>query len=211
MKSVDGFIAELKDTIPPLTIANLLRISGALLVIVVVSSALTAALWHFLPDLEQFSRFGYFGIFLITLISSSTIFFPLPGYILWLSLIVTLDLNLALAALVGSVGGTLGEITGYYAGYAGRKLVPDEYAKQYTAAEKWMGRYGGLAIAAFAFVPLLIFDIVGLVAGSLKYNVWKFLFFCWMGRLPRSFIEVYTYAYTGKALLDLVATCVTGE
>ena len=63
-----------------------------------------------------------------------------------------------------------------------------------------MKRHGGWAIFLFALFPFLIFDFVGIAAGMLRYPVRKFILYCWLGRLPRAFIE----CYVGATLLELV-------
>ena len=108
--------------------------------------------------------------------------------------------NTALIALVASIGGALGESTGYLLGYAGRAVIAPEQLQRYQVAEKWMKRRGGLAIFLFAFFPFLIFDFVGIAAGVFRYPLRKFLLFCWAGRLPRSFIE----CYAGATILEFV-------
>ncbi len=140
-------------------------------------------------NLERFLVYGYFGIFLLTLVSSSTIILPLPGEALLIA--AGGVLNPLWLALVASIGGTLGELTGYLAGYWGRKAIAGEYRERYQRAEYWMRRYGGPTIFVFALVPLLIFDLVGLAAGALRFPLWKFLLFCWVGRILRSLAEAY--------------------
>jgi membrane protein YqaA with SNARE-associated domain len=94
----------------------------------------------------------------------------------------------------------LGEITAYYVGYGGQKLIALQDSRRYRIAKGWMNHYGGIAITILAFVPMFIFDFVGIAAGALKYPVGKFLLFCYAGRLPRAFIE----AYFGSELFKFV-------
>ena len=108
--------------------------------------------------------------------------------------------NPPLVALVASIGGTLGEISGYLVGYGGRAFIAPDQSERYQMAERWMQRRGGFAIFLFALVPFFIFDFVGIAAGVFRYPVKKFLLYAWLGRLPRSFIEVYV----GSSLLDAI-------
>jgi membrane protein YqaA with SNARE-associated domain len=48
-----------------------------------------------------------------------------------------------------------------------------------------------VTLAVFSFMPVLIFDLVGIIAGALRLPMWKFLLATYAGRLPRSLIEVY--------------------
>lgn len=170
--------------------------------IVVLSAALIYLMWlledYFGLPLEEFAPLAYLVVFVVTLLSSATILFPAPGVAI--IMVVAAKWNPAIVALVASVGGTIGELTGYYAGHVGRRIIVTEYRKRYEQAVSWMDRYGFWAIFLFALVPVFIFDLVGLAAGALRLPVWKFLLACWGGRIPRSLIE----AYVGAGILPLV-------
>ena len=142
--------------------------------------------------LDEFAPLAYLVVFGSTLLSSATIFFPAPGVAIIMA--AAAKWNPAIVALVASVGGTLGELTAYYAGHVGRKIIVTQYRKRYEQAVAWMNRYGLWAIFAFALIPMLIFDLVGLAAGALKLKLWKFLLACWGGRIVRSFVEAYVGA-----------------
>jgi membrane protein YqaA with SNARE-associated domain len=201
------FLTELRGTLTMPTKGSLLRAILLLVALLAIVVGLSFLISHYFPSEEEFrtefipryGRYAYPAIFLICLLSSLTILIPAPGTVLWLLLVKFLNLNKVLAGVVGSIGGTLGEITGYYVGYAGRAVIAPQYSQRYQMAERWMRRYGGITIFVFAFT-WLPFDLAGLAAGSLKYPVGKFLLFCWLGRLPRHIIE----AYAGVSLLDLM-------
>jgi uncharacterized membrane protein YdjX (TVP38/TMEM64 family) len=173
-----------------------------LVVITLLFIALSAVLVHFLPNLEKFAKYGYLGVFVATLVGSATIIAPAPGLAVILSAAVIW--NPIWVALVASIGGTLGEATGYWVGRGGRAFIAREYQKEYEEAERWMERYGGLAIFLFALVPVLIFDLAGIAAGALRFPFWKFLLFCWAGRVPRSFIEAYSGLGVSRLILPFI-------
>ena len=89
------------------------------------------------------------------------------------------------------MGSALGEITGYYAGYVGEKIIVNEQNRTYQRAVSWMKRYGIWTVLVIAAIPLVLFDVVGLIAGALRLPLWKFLLACWAGRIPKAFIEAY--------------------
>jgi len=173
---------------------------------VVGIAALTAGIVYLLSflegyfglPLEEFALQAYLIVFGVTLLSSCTILFPAPGVALVMA--AAAKWNPAIVAMAASVGGTIGELTGYYAGYLGRKIIVTAYHERYEQAAGWMNRYGLWAIFAFALVPILIFDLIGLAAGALRLPVWKFLLACWAGRIVRSLIE----AYFGAGFIPLV-------
>ncbi len=140
-------------------------------------------------DVESIAEIGYAGVFLATFLASTTIIFPSPG--IAVVVVAAALFNPAWVALVAAVGGSLGEFTGYLAGYGGRIAIGERYGKRYQQAERWMERHGFLTLATFAFMPFLLFDLAGIAAGALRFPFWKFLLACFAGRLPRSFIESY--------------------
>ena len=168
-------------------------------VIILCFMGLSFGLLRLFPNPEEFARYGYIGVFLATLLSSATIVVPAPGIAVVLAAATTW--NPALVAVVASIGGTLGELTAYYVGRGGRTIIIRQYQAGYEKAEDWMNRYGGLTIFVFALVPVFIFDLVGVAAGTLRFPIQKFILFCWAGRLPRSFME----AYLGYGMFHLIS------
>ncbi len=148
-------------------------------------------------DLEKLLRYGYLGIFLISL-SCVTIMFPLP----WEAVIIAAGttLNPLWVGIIAATGATIGELSSYFAGYWGRKIILGEHLGRYGKAESWLKRYGSLAVFVFALLPILIFDLLGLVAGSFRFPLWKFILACWAGRLIRCLVE----AYLGRGLVGFL-------
>lgn len=128
--------------------------------------------------IEEFENLGYLGIFLICLVSNASIILPVPGIFLSLPLLTVL--NPALIGLVGATGGTIGEVTAYIAGYSGRAMIQNGWL--HGRVEGWMKRWGIWIIFMFAAFPLLPVDIAGIVAGTLRFPLWKFLLVVWVGK-----------------------------
>ena len=149
-------------------------------------------------EAEALKKWGYLGAFLISLISSATIILPVPGIVVLFALGTTL--NPVLVGLAGGTGATIGEITGFLAGYGGRGMIQGR-GRMYTMVENWMRRWGGWAIFAFAAAPLPLFDIAGVVAGVLGYPVWKFLLVAWPGKCIKYIILVWVGAWGWKVVL----------
>jgi len=165
---------------------------------VLLAIAITIVLFLYRDKVAEFGNYGYLGAFLVSLISNATIILPVPGIVVLFALGATL--NPVLVALVGATGGVIGEMTGFMAGYGGRGMVQSS-GRMYAMAEKWMRRWGGWAIFAFAVAPLPILDIAGVVAGVLGYPVWKFLLVAWPGKSIKYIILVLAGAWGWQALL----------
>jgi membrane protein DedA with SNARE-associated domain len=149
--------------------------------------AISVALFFLGRNLEliaQLEGYGYFGAFLISLIGNASVL--LPGIVL--PILTALGVvfypasglfGLVMVGLAGGVGAAIGEMVGYMVGYSGRGIV--ENKKLYWRLVGWVKRWGALAIFIFALFPLF-FDLVGLAAGVLRFPLWKFALFCWLGR-----------------------------
>jgi membrane protein YqaA with SNARE-associated domain len=153
---------------------------------------------YFRVSMKQYALLAYLIVFVVTLLSSCTILFPAPGVAFVMA--AASIWNPVIVAIIAAIGGSLGELTAYYAGYLGKKIIINEQMAAYRWAKSWMDRYGILAVFLFALIPVLLFDLVGLIAGALRLSVWKFYFACLAGRIPRSFVE----AYVGAGIIPLI-------
>ena len=135
----------------------------------------------------ELGMYGYVGVFLISLITCSSIVVPVPGWII----VATLGaiLNPVLVGVVSGVGGTIGEMTGYLLGYGGRLAV--DKAGIYSRMVEWMKRWGSVTIFILALIPNPLFDIAGAAAGLLRFPLWKFLLFGAAGRIPKHILFAY--------------------
>jgi len=161
---------------------------GAFILILALSLGLFFLARSYL-DLENLLRYGYLGVFLINLICCATIIFPIPGEAVIIAAGTTL--NPLWLGIISSAGATIGELSSYFAGYWGRKVILGEYSGKYEKAEAWLRKYGSFAVFVFAILPILIFDLLGLAAGAVKFPLWKFILACWAGRLIRCLAEAY--------------------
>ena len=146
----------------------------------------------------ELGAFGYLGVFLISLITCSTIVVPVPGWII----VATLGaiLNPVLVGIVSGLGGTIGEMTGYLLGYGGRLAV--ERVGVYSRMVQWMKRWGSITIFILALIPNPLFDVAGAAAGVLRFPLWKFLVFGAAGRIPKHIFFAYIGVW-GLQLLPL--------
>ena len=132
--------------------------------------------WH------ELKGYGYLGIFIVNVIGSASLFFPVPG--LAVAFVGGgVDLNPFLVALLGAAGSTLGETTGWLAGWGGQVVV--EKNKRYAQIESWMRRYGDITVFVMAAIPNPLFDVAGLASGSLRYPLWRFLGAAFLGKLVK--------------------------
>ena len=153
---------------------------------------------HFDISLGELATTAYLVVFGVTLVCNASIMVPVAIHTS-IMMAAASQWNPVLMALVASIAGTLGEITGYYAGYLGKKVVVGESTPGYNKLVGWMNRYGPLAIFLVSLQPILPVDIAGLTAGASRIPLWKFLLSCWAGKFPKYIL----FCYFGFGLLRL--------
>ncbi len=145
---------------------------------IVLVIVISVVLFIFRHEIERFRDYAYLGVFIVSLLSSATVIVPVPGIAVFIPLLVTLDP--VLVGIIGAAGSMIGEITGYAAGYSGRNLA--SRGKTYQRVETWMKKRGSLIIFIFAALPVLPIDVAGIVAGALRFPLWKFMIVGWVGK-----------------------------
>jgi len=170
---------------------NVVRVLALLAVI-----ALTVLLVVYRDKIQKLEALGYPGIFLISLLSNATLILPVPG-VLFTSAMGAV-FNPWWVALAAGTGATLGELTGYLAGFSGQAVI--ENRKWYDRISGWMKNYGGIIILVLAIIPNPLFDIAGMVAGSLKMPLWKYLLWSWPGKC----LKMLGFALGGAGILHLL-------
>lgn len=156
----------------------------------------------FLPvQWRDLRAYGYLGIFLINVVGSGSVFFPVPG--LAAAFVGGgVSLNALGVTLAGAAGSTIGEMTGYLAGYGGQVLLKRN--KHYARVEEWMCRYGDATVFVMAAIPNPLFDLAGLAAGSLRFPVWRFLLAAFLGKVVKFAVFTLIGAASFRHLLPLL-------
>ncbi len=140
--------------------------------------AISVVLWVFRHEIAGLKDYAYLGVFVVSLASSATVLVPVPGIVVFVPLLMTL--NPVLVGLVGAAGSIIGETTAYAAGRSGSNLA--NRGKRYEQVAGWMKKRGSLIVFLFAALPILPMDVAGIVAGALRYPFWKFVLLGWLGK-----------------------------
>lgn len=146
--------------------------------------------------IQHLQVYGYPGIFLVSLLSYATIIVPVPAVVL--TSVMGAVFNPFFVSIAAGVGASLGELSGYLAGFSGQMVVEDK--PHYDRIVRWMRKYGGLTILVLATIPNPLFDLVGILAGMLKMPIWKFLMFCMIGNI----IKMMMFAFAGDWLMNVL-------
>jgi uncharacterized membrane protein YdjX (TVP38/TMEM64 family) len=164
----------------------------------------TAFIFFFFDlDLAKLSTYGYVGLFFVSLISAASIILPMPGAAAITSAGALLDpvWGIPVPLMVGLVAGvaeTIGELTGYFAGYGGSPLLRDK--PFYPKVRAWMERRGVITMFVLSCVPNPFVDVAGLAAGAVKMPVKDFF----AGVLPGKILKNIYLAAGGLAAAELI-------
>lgn len=176
---------------------RIVPIAGLLLVIAIMVTVfyVKAKCPELFDDLENY---GYAGAFIVSVIFNATLILPAGNMLIQMALGATV-LSPVLVGIVGGVGATIGETTGYLAGRSGRGLMAK--SKMYTRVEGWLRKWGMLTIFIFSIVPL-VFDLVGIAAGALRFPFWKFFLACMLGRILLYVTMVWLASLGYETIID---------
>ncbi len=139
----------------------------------------------FRDNIAEIGKFGYIGVFFLCLFSNLTVFLPAPS--LMVVVAYSQILSPVLVAIVGALGTTIGELSGYMLGNA-----LDSISQKWEKFIVWIGKriknvY--VIVFVFALIPLPFFDFAGVYAGGKKVNLLWFFVACLIGK----FIKMLFY------------------
>lgn len=164
------------------------------LLVLLMVTAFTLLILYYRDQIKALGIYGYPGIFLISILANATIIIPIPGILITTAFGAVFNpIGVAFAAAGGSA---LGEVTGYLAGFGGQVII--EKKDWYVRMMAWMKKYGDVTIFALSLIPNPLFDLAGMAAGTLKMPLWRFLIFCFLGKLFKMLI----FAFLGASLVN---------
>jgi len=134
--------------------------------------------------MEFFFEYGYIGLFLSSFISATI--FPLASEAVLVALI-NAGFDLPMCLLLASVGNTLGSMTGYWLGKAGRWDLIEKYLRvKKDKVDLWEERAGkyGHWLALMSWLPL-IGDLFPICLGYFKYSLSRASVLIFIGKALR--------------------------
>jgi membrane protein DedA with SNARE-associated domain len=149
-------------------------------------------------------QYGYFGIFLISLLGAMSIFIPIP-YTVVIFILGGLrsgsgwvfdPLWIAVAA---GAGAAIGEFSGYLIGFGGRRVIGEKYKKKMDFLMKLFKKFGPVAIFVFALTPLPD-DLLFIPLGVMRYSLVQAFIPALLGK----FVSNLIIAYSGRLSLQII-------
>jgi len=145
-------------------------------------------------------QYEYFGIFLISLIGASSIFFPIPYTVVIFALGGVFEpVWIAVAAGIGSA---VGEFSGYLLGFGGRRVIGEKYKKKMEFLMKLFDRFGPIVIFVFALTPLPD-DLLFIPLGVIRYSLVRALIPALVGKICMNFIVAYSGRFSVEIIRDI--------
>lgn len=166
------------------------------ILVIILVAGLSIFLYLNRAQVQQLERYGYPGIFLFNVLANATLILPVPG-VLVTSLMGGVFHPFWVALAAGS-GAAIGELSGYLAGFGGQVVA--ERTPVYHRMEEWMKKYGVWAVLVLAFLPNPLFDLAGLIAGTLRMPVLTFLTWCALGKI----LKMLLFSYGGATITHLI-------
>ena len=159
---------------------------------VVVAVSATLIFSGDITSLGYWRALGYPGIFILSFLGSVALVIPVPGLIAVCGA-GSIDLNLISVGLLAGAAETVGELSGYAIGYGGHTVF--ERRSFYTKVRGWMERRGLLVLFVASIIPNPVFDVVGIMAGGLRFPLLRFLGAVWVGKTLKGLIVVHTCSW----------------
>jgi membrane protein DedA with SNARE-associated domain len=149
-------------------------------------------------------QYGYFGIFLISMLGAMSIFVPIP-YTVVIFILGGLRSGGGWAfdplwiAVASGIGAAIGEFSGYLIGFGGRKVISKKYKKKMDFLMKLFKKFGPIVIFIFAVTPLPD-DLLFIPLGVMRYSVLQAFIPALLGK----FVSNLIIAYSGRLSLQII-------
>ncbi len=171
-------------------------IGGVALALTVACCVAVVFYWDYV---RQAQHYGYFGVFVISILAGATVLVPIPGILI----VFTLGsvLHPALIGVVSGLGEAVGSIGIYLSGYSGRKAVqklPPEFFGKFS---DWIQRRGEMAVFLMSAILNPLFYPFTAIAGMLRFGLVKFFFLCWGGKALKNMVIAYAGYFGLRSIL----------
>jgi len=154
---------------------------------------------------DWFATLGYPGVFLANLLSTGTVFFPVPGLTAVAQALIISEggiLDPFTVGLLGGLGMGLGETTAYLTGFAGSEIARETEMKapgwlqpvlnRVIRFVNWLMQHYGLpTLFVLSVIPDPIFEFAGITAGATRMGFRKFMVVVLAGNVLRGLLLVY--------------------
>jgi len=135
---------------------------------------------------------GPFGVLIGMILESSVIPIPSEAVLITAGLAGIDPLSIA---VFGGIGSTIGACIGYLVGKHGGRPLVYRYGRylmlnesRLLGAERWFNRWGDWTVLLSRLIPFVPYKVFSITAGILKMKWMSFVFFTFLGSVPRCFL-----------------------
>lgn len=168
---------------------------------VLVAMAFSIPYIIFRDQIREKALIGYVGLFFACAISNLTILIPSSATMIVLA--ATTVLNPWLCIFCGGLGTALGEQSSYVCGLVGT-IGLDVGVNCNQRVVNAVKKHAFLTVFVFAFVPLPVFDIAGMVAGATRMNWVKYTLAAVLGKTLKFLLAVAGVFYIIPRILEFL-------
>lgn len=147
-------------------------------------------------------QYQFLGVFLISLLGSASIAFPVPYTLVILFLGMNRIVDPLTLTVAGGLGSAFGQLSGYYVGYFGAKFVSVERRRKMEFLVKMFKKYGSILVFLFALTPLPD-DLIIIPLGVLRYSFISVFIPLFVGKLLMCFLLAYFGKIFGTFLFSM--------
>ncbi len=147
-------------------------------------------------------QYGYFGIFIISLIGALSIFFPVPYTVIIFTLGGLGVFEPVWIAVAAGIGSAVGEFSGYLLGFGGRKAISERYKKKMDVLVRLFNKFGPIVIFLFALTPLPD-DLLFIPLGVMRYSVVRAFVPALVGKFCMNLIVAYSGRFSIQIIRDI--------
>jgi uncharacterized membrane protein YdjX (TVP38/TMEM64 family) len=174
-----------------------------LAVIAVTAVVIAAGFIAFDIGTDDVKEWGYPALWLISGLRAASVILPIPGGGLTFAAGAFMDPFMGIPApvMVGITAGSaesLGEFTGYAAGYSGGRILDNR--RFYQRVKAWIQKRAFLTVLIMSLAPSPVFDVAGLAAGASRVPVRVFWPAVLIGKIVRGIAMAFAGYYGFEAI-----------
>ena len=167
---------------------------------VAVTIVLSVLIIHYRGYLYEMRRWGYFGCFIISVLTNGT--FILPGFGIVFTFTLGGVLDPAIVGAVAGIGEAVGAIGAYLTGYAGRGLFRESNSGLYLRFSNIIDRHGSKAIFLISSLLSPFFYPFAVFLGMIHFGWARFFLATWAGRTVKTMVIAYLGYFGLRSVLQ---------
>ena len=159
------------------------RLLAAQIALLVVATGASLAAIPFASQIRAFPGPAYVVLFVLSIQSGALFMVPGFGWAAIAAYAVAFG-DIWGPVLIGTTGQVIGEMVSYLLGATSSPWIRRQRA--YRRVERWIQRWGLMAVLVISAVPNPLFDIAGAIAGAAGLGWRRFFVAAWVGRLLKN-------------------------